>query len=92
METILLIADFLDRVAHGGFDFFLRALHPSAIFIDAFAADFAREHHQLRGGQRFARDARFGVFGKEQVDNGVADLVSDFVRMAFGNGFRGEEE
>ena len=42
VEPILLIADFLDSAAHGRFDFFLGTVCPFAVFIHAFAADFAR--------------------------------------------------
>jgi hypothetical protein len=32
-----------------------------------------------------------GVFGKNRIQNGIRDLVSDLVRMTFGNGFGGKE-
>ena len=63
MEAVLRVTDFLNGAADGGLDFCLGALGPLTIFIHAFAADFACEHNQLRGGQGFARDARFGIFG-----------------------------
>ena len=63
VEARLFVTDFLDGAADGGFDFFFGTWGPLAIFIHAFAANFARKHNQLRRGQGFARDARFGVFG-----------------------------
>ena len=62
METILFITDFLDGAPHSRFNFFLSAGRPCAIFIHAFAANFARKDYKLGGGQRFTGDARFGVF------------------------------
>ena len=91
VETVLLIADALHRFAHGAFNFFLRAGRPCAIFIDALAPDFAGQNHKLRRRERFAGDARFGVLGQEQVDDGVRNLVGDLVGMAFRYGFGREE-
>ena len=91
METGLLIANFFDRAADCGFDFFLGTGRPFAVFIHAFAADFTGEDDQLRGSQRFASDARFGVFRQEEIDDGVADLVRHLVGMTLGNGFRGKK-
>ena len=91
MEALLRIADFLDGAADGGFDFFFGTFGPCAIFIDAFAANLASEDNQLRGGQCFARDARFGVFRQKQVDDRVGDLVRNLVWMSFGHGFGSEK-
>ena len=63
VEARLRVADFLNGAADCGFNLFLRAFGPLTIFVNAFAANFAREHNQLRGGQGFARDACFGIFG-----------------------------
>ena len=91
VEPVLLIADFLDSPAHGRFDFFFGTGGPFAVFIDAFAADFACEHHKLRRRQRFAGDSRFGIFRQEQVDNGVRNLVRNLIRVTFGHRFGREE-
>ena len=63
VEAVLRVTDFLNGAADGGLDFCLGTLGPLAIFINALAANFAREHNKLRRGQCFACDARFGVFG-----------------------------
>jgi hypothetical protein len=42
--------------------------------------------------ESFARNARVLVFGEDCVENGVGNLVGNFVRMSLGNGFRGEHE
>src|SRR5262245_4875989 len=56
------------------------------------SARFAGEHHPIGGYQRFARDAGIGIRSQVCVQYGVAEAVSHLVRMAFGNGFRGEQE
>ena len=91
METILFITDPLHRFANGAFNFFLRARRPGAVFIDALAADFAGQNNKLCRRERFAGNARFGVFGQEQVDDRVGNLVGDLVGMTFGYGFGREE-
>ena len=45
------------------------------------------EDDELRGGQRLARDARFGILRQEQVDDRIGNLVADLVGMAFGHRF-----
>ena len=92
MEAILLITDSLDGRAHSRFDFGLRAGRPFSVHINTLAADFAREHDQLGGCQRFTGDARLRVFRQEQIDDGIRNLVGDFVRMAFGNRFAGKQK
>src|SRR3546814_19360630 len=69
VEAVLLVADLLHRAAHGGLDLVECARRPGAILINALAADLARQHDELGRGQRFARDACFGVFRQEQVDD-----------------------
>ena len=82
----------LHDAADGRLDLVAYAGRPIALFVhDPLAADFAGEDDAIGGRQRLAGDARFGVLGQEQVDDGVADLVGDLVRMAFGNGFGREE-
>ncbi len=91
VEAVLLVADVLDHAAHGLLDLFERAGSPFAVFVNALAADFARQHHQLGGGQGFAGDARLRILRQEKIDNGIRDLVRDLVRMAFGNAFGSEQ-
>ena len=53
-----------------------------------FRRDFAGKDDKIRCGKCFASDAGFGILREQGVQNGIGDLVADFVRMAFGNGFR----
>ena len=49
-------------------------------------------HHHLAGrDQRLAGDAAVGVVGEHRVEDAVRDLVGDLVRVALGDGLRGEE-
>ncbi len=61
VETVLLVTDLANGVAHDGFDLFERARRPFAVFEHALAADFTREDDELGRGQRLARHARFGI-------------------------------
>ena len=54
--------------------------------------DFAGDHHQSGGGQRFAGDAAVGIFGEAGIQNRVGDLVCDFIRVAFRDRLRSETE
>ena len=91
VKTLLLVTDFLDGAADGRFNFFLCAGCPCAIFIDAFATDFACKHNKLRGCQCFTSDARFRVFRQKQIDNRIRNLIRNLVGMAFRNRFGREE-
>jgi hypothetical protein len=42
--------------------------------------------------QCLAGNARLRVFGEDCVENGIGNLVGNFVGMPLGNGFRGEHE
>ena len=74
---MLFKGDFLRRIAFGG-EF------PAVIPV----GNFAGEDDEIGRGERFASDAGFGILREQGVQNGIGDLVADFVRMAFGNGFR----
>ncbi len=92
VEARLLVADPLDRRADRVLDLLLDAGRPIALGVhDALAADLARDHDHVGGGQRLARDARLRVLAQEEVDDRIADLVGDLVGMAFGHGLGGEE-
>ena len=54
--------------------------------------DFAGDYDQARGDQGFAGNAAHGIVFHDGVEDGVGNLVGDFVRMALGYGFRGEEK
>ena len=84
VETLLLVADVLDRRAHHAFDLLMG---------DGFgSAGFAGDHHLVGGGEGFAGradrpriDPRFRAFAEKQIDDLVGNPVADLVRMAFGN-------
>jgi len=42
------------------------------------------------GDSAFANDPRAGIVGQKVVDDGIADLVTELVRMAFRDGFGSE--
>ena len=99
VETFLLVADFAHGAANRLFDFVLCARSPAAIVgpirivlvVHRRAADLAGQDDALRRRHGFAGDARFRIFCQHQVDDGIADLVGNLVRMAFGNAFRREQ-
>ena len=91
MEALLLIADALYRRADDALDFLRNARRPLIILVNALAANLAGEDDELGRAKRLAGDAGFAVFRQEQVDDSVADLVADLVRVAFGYRFGGEE-
>ena len=90
VEAFLLVADVLDRSAHGGFDVIIGdGLRPARL---------ARDHHLVGGGERFARsadrpriDPGLGTFAEKQIDDLVRNPVANLVRMTFGNGFTREQ-
>ena len=53
--------------------------------------DFTGQDGQARCDQGFAGNFGAGILGQEGIQEGVRYLVGDFVGMAFGNGFGGEE-
>jgi hypothetical protein len=64
--------------------------HPGVVDLGV-GGDLARQHHQAGAHQGFGGDAGGGVLDQDGVQDGIGNLVGDLVRMAFGNGFRGEE-
>ena len=63
-------------------------------FVDRHArsgADFAHDQHKASGGAALAGDVRIGILCEYGVQNGVGNLVADFVGMSFGHGFRGKQ-
>ena len=51
----------------------------------------AGHHHQSRGQQRLDRDPRVRVLAQHLVEDSVADLVGDLVRVTLGHGLGGEQ-
>jgi hypothetical protein len=62
------------------------------IIQNCLGRNFARDHHEAGGHERFARYAPGRVFRKHRVEHSVGDLVGNFVRMAFGHRFRGKQK
>ena len=54
--------------------------------------DLARDHDEARRAERLDGAAAGRVAREEGVEEGVGDLVRDFVRVAFGDGLGGEED
>ena len=90
VKTLLLVADILDRLAHGVFDLLIGDR--------CRAAGFAGDHDLVGGGERFASrtnrpriDARLRAFAVEQIDDFIRDSVANLVRMTLGNRLAGEQ-
>src|SRR5580704_3850642 len=54
--------------------------------------NFAVDYYEARGDQGFAGYAAHGIVFHDGVEDGVGNLVSDFVGMALGYRFRGKEK
>ena len=54
--------------------------------------DFAGDHDQAGGDQRFAGDAAHGVVRQHGVQHGIGNLVGNFIGMALGDRLRGKQE
>ena len=50
--------------------------------------DLSHDKHHTRGGNGFAGHPSLGILGQDGVKNSIRDLVADFVRMTFRDGFR----
>ncbi len=75
-------------IADGGYNTAHQALQ-----IDiGLGGDFAGDDNQAGGRQSFGGDTAIGVLLEACIQNRVGDLISDFVRMAFGDGLRGKQE
>ena len=57
-----------------------------------FRGDLAEDHDQARLGGRLACHFGGGILGEAGVEDGIGDLVTDLVRVAFSDGLGGEEE
>ena len=57
----------------------------------ALRGDLAGDEHHAGRGYRLAGDAALGVLGQQGVEDGVRDLVADFVGVSIGDRFRREE-
>jgi hypothetical protein len=92
VETVLLIADGLDRLARDLLDLGLHGL------LVHRAAHFAGNDDPVGGGKGFAGDAHvpwthagFRGFAEKQVHHFVGYAVADFIRVTFRHRFAGED-
>src|SRR4051812_35266560 len=69
------IADVLDDLANEISDFDI-----------AFGRDFAADNAEAYGNERFTGHAAHRVLLKDLVQNGIRNLITDFVWMTFGDG------
>ena len=76
----IVVADVADGAAHDG-----RQISVS------LRGDFAADEGHAGGHERFAGDVRVGVLLEQGVEDGVGNLVGDFVGVAFGDGLRGKK-
>ncbi len=52
--------------------------------------DFAGDDDQTGGGESFAGDTAAGIVSQTGVEDGVRNLVGDFIGVAFGHRLRGK--
>jgi hypothetical protein len=57
----------------------------------SFGRDFSGDDYQSGCRESFAGDSAAGIFAKAGVEDGVRDLICDFVGMAFGDRLGGEQ-
>ncbi|MOA06395.1 hypothetical protein D3C78_1260270 [compost metagenome] len=74
------IADFTHGFTGDFFD-----IYPGA------GGDFTADQHHAGFHVGFAGYACFRILFQDGVENGIGDLVGDFVRMSFRDGFRREK-
>jgi len=90
VETVLLVADVLDRGADDALDL--------VVGDGLRTAGLAGDHHLVGGRERLAGradlprvDARLRPLAVEQIDDLIGDPVADLVGMALGDGLAGEK-
>ena len=54
--------------------------------------DFTENHDHVRLGRGFARDFRIWILGQDGIQDAVGNLIGEFVRVAFVDGFGREEK
>ena len=100
VEALLLISDIADCLAGGGLELGgIDDVLAVLVFLDERRrhAHFAGDHDAVGGCQRLAGDAHrprihsgLAGFAIDEIDDFIGYPVTDLVRMAFGNGFRGK--
>lgn len=76
----VVVADALDRVAGD-----------SNVVNVGLRGDLAGEQYEAGSAQGLCRNAGLGILGQQGIEDGIRNLVSDLVRVAFGNRFGGKE-
>ena len=78
VEAVLraVVADFHDLAAHDLLDGHIGG-----------GGDFAHDQHHAGGGGAFAGDVGVGILRENRVEDGIGNLVADFIRMTLGHGF-----
>ncbi len=80
VESVV-VADLLDGLAN------------QFVVIDVRASgDFSRNHDQARSHQRFAGNTALGILPHHFIENGIGNLVGNFVRVAFRHRFGGKQK
>src|SRR6185369_17750700 len=74
------VADFADNLADNLLKFDVGA-----------GGNFTPNKHETGGTERFACYTRIRILSENRIKDGIRNLVANFVRMAFGNGFRSEQ-
>merc|ERR1719272_517488 len=59
---------------------------------DSLGGDFTEDHDHAGLGCGFASNTGGRVLLEASIDDGIGDLVTDFVRVSFSDGFGGEQE
>ena len=77
------IAVHVPDVAYGGADLLLKIKL-------CVARNFASEHNEVAFCEGFASDATQWILLETGVENVITDCIANFVRMPFGDGFRGK--
>ncbi len=100
-EAVLVVTDVLDDIARN-LGQPLAVDHRHAVDgLEELAAAFARDDDLVRRAERLAAeprvdqalvgDAELDVLLDECVEDRIGNLIADFVGMAFGHGFAGEQ-
>src|SRR5438105_14684763 len=75
-------------IANGGHD----PAHDGGEIHVSFGGDFTGNEDYAGGGDGFASDAAVRVFLQTSVEDGIGNLVSALIGMAFGDRFRSKQK
>ena len=88
VETLLLVADVLDRLANGRIDLVTRDFRPADLAGDDDA--IGRRQGLAGDADLIGIDARLRPFAEEEIDDFIRNSIANLVRVPFGHGFTGE--